>query len=160
MSAESAVAKTVAIPRSIPPHLLMTSILEQICHSYVKDPVKAQQLFKGSYKKMPTIWTDFLVYIYFIIREIQTWLYIDFWTVCVKSNSAKLYLQKFFFQWSVNSWANWRSSLHWALWTKCGVCVCSIACCFKTCYARPWSPLTRSCIFPSSIDKAHSDLLN
>lgn len=51
MSAESAVAKTVAIPRSIPPHLLMTSILEQICHSYVKDPVKAQQLFKGSYKK-------------------------------------------------------------------------------------------------------------
>ncbi|PVD21080.1 hypothetical protein C0Q70_19246 [Pomacea canaliculata] len=46
MSAESAVAKTVAIPRSIPPHLLMTSILEQICHSYVKDPVKAQQLFK------------------------------------------------------------------------------------------------------------------
>lgn len=72
MSAESAVAKTVAIPRSIPPHLLMTSILEQICHSYVKDPVKAQQLFKGSYKKMPTIWTDFLVYIYLIMREIQT----------------------------------------------------------------------------------------
>ncbi|KAK7114045.1 hypothetical protein V1264_000172 [Littorina saxatilis] len=47
---QAAVQKTAAaaaaVPRGVPPHLLMTSILEQICHSYVRDPAKAEQLFK------------------------------------------------------------------------------------------------------------------
>ena len=47
MSAQAAVQKTSAVPRSVPPHLLMTSILEQICHSYVRDTAKAEQLFRG-----------------------------------------------------------------------------------------------------------------
>ena len=47
LSAQAAVQKTSAVPRSVPPHLLMTSILEQVCHSYVKDTTKAEQLFKG-----------------------------------------------------------------------------------------------------------------
>ncbi|KAK7504545.1 hypothetical protein BaRGS_00004031 [Batillaria attramentaria] len=41
-----AAEKTAAVPRSVPPHLLMTSILEQMCYSYAKEPAVAQQLFK------------------------------------------------------------------------------------------------------------------
>lgn len=44
--ARVAAERTAAVPRSVPPHLLMTSILEQICYSYAKEPAVAQQLFK------------------------------------------------------------------------------------------------------------------
>ncbi|XP_076449819.1 eukaryotic translation initiation factor 2-alpha kinase 1-like [Babylonia areolata] len=46
LPAQAAVQKTSAVPRSVPPHLLMVSILEQVCLSYVGDTSKAEQLFK------------------------------------------------------------------------------------------------------------------
>ena len=58
LSAQAAVQKTPAVPRSVPPHLLMTSILEQVCHSYVRDTAKAEQLFKGVLSGVGLNWTS------------------------------------------------------------------------------------------------------
>ena len=36
------------LPRSVPSHLLMVSILEQLCLMYAKDEFKGKELFKGT----------------------------------------------------------------------------------------------------------------
>ncbi|KAL8589958.1 hypothetical protein ACOMHN_024045 [Nucella lapillus] len=46
LPAQSVVQKTSAVPRSVPSHLLMVSILEMICRSYVKDSTQGEQLFR------------------------------------------------------------------------------------------------------------------
>ena len=36
------------LPRTVPSHLLMVSILEQLCLMYAKDEFKGKELFKGN----------------------------------------------------------------------------------------------------------------
>lgn len=35
------------VPKTVPSHLLMVSILEQLCHMYAEDESKGKELFKG-----------------------------------------------------------------------------------------------------------------
>ena len=43
------------LPRTVPSHLLMVSILEQLCLMYAKDETKGRELFKGIYHSVESL---------------------------------------------------------------------------------------------------------
>lgn len=44
--AVKAVNPNMVLPRSVPDHLLLVSILEQLCHMYSRDTKQAEDIFK------------------------------------------------------------------------------------------------------------------